>query len=127
MHIVTNKTTRLLIVSKPISGSAAGVVTHEPVRLRPGSNEIDDLTAEHMTKSQTVAQWLKAGMIDFPQPSKKGGEGLDGFEIPAAITIVQDCYDVPTLDNWELSEKRKDVQKAIASRKREMEKILERN
>lgn len=123
MQIAINKTVRPLVVPKAIP-STANVPQFEAVRLMPGSNEVDEATVKAMRESATVQFWVQKNWLELPTAKKEGGEGLEGFELEAALTFVNECMDVATLERWSDVEKRKDVKAALKKRLRDLERAL---
>jgi hypothetical protein len=125
--IVINKTIRPLVVAKPLGTDKAqgGRMMFEGVRLLPGSNEVDAITLEAMSKSATVQSWLSKNMIELPKPAKDG-EGVSAYEPAQALQLIADCFDQVILDRWLDVEKRKDIRAAIKARQKELIKALAR-
>lgn len=124
-QIVINKTARPLVVAKLLSEGPDGRKNFEPLTLRPGSNEVDDKTAEFLSKSAAVGAWTSKGMIELVKAAKVG-EGLEGYDAAQSVMLIADCYDLVTLKKWADGEKRKDVTAALNKRKKELEKLMER-
>lgn len=124
MQIANNTTNRPLII--PVSlPSNSSVPQHQAVRLLPGTNEINDATAKALQESATARHWVEKHWLQLSTPTKTTGDGLEGFEPGAAMTFVAECMDLSTLENWEESEKRKDVKAAIKKRVKELQKALD--
>ncbi len=118
--IVVNKTNpaRILVLSRPLPETRTGLIQHEPVVLKPGTNEIPDDTKAAMEKSATVKEWKKRGWVSVIAP-KKGAEketGVGAFDDGQAIELINDCFDMKQLMAWKEGEKREAVRIAMVER-----------
>ncbi len=119
-QVVINKTVRPLVILVPTS-ALAGQHAHTSSVLKPGANEVEDEVVAALMASDSAAIWIKHNMLEIPKPTKAGAEGLEGFDLEAASTIINGCYDMESLDSWADSDKRKEVRKAINARKKELQ------
>ncbi len=118
--IVVNRTNpaRILVASFPLPPTVTGLVQHQPVVLKPGTNEIPDETKAIIEKSATVKEWVKKKWIAVlsGNKDKKGATGVGAFDDEQAIQLVEDCFDMKQLAKWKEGESREGVRIAMVER-----------
>ncbi len=118
--IIVNKTTppRPLVLSRPLPETRTGIIQHEPLILRPGTNEIPDEVQEALEKSSTVKEWIKRSWLQVIKTAKgkEKASGVGSFDDEQAVVLINDCFDPLMLTKWKEGEKREVVRVAIVER-----------
>lgn len=113
--IVRNNSERVIGIMVPTSSvDTANPIVHEPVFLKPGTNEVTREIYErlvHGSSAQVFDSLTKEGKLSFAEP--QGNQTISSFKPSEAVQMIQDCYDVSTLEQWLDEEKRKDVRTAL--------------
>lgn len=113
--IVKNNSERVIGVMIPTQGTdSANPIVMEPVFLKPGTNEVERSVLERLRdhSNQMVFETLtKEGKLSYAET--QGASTIGSFKPAEAIQMIQDCYDVSTLEQWLDEDKRKDVRVAL--------------
>lgn len=121
-----------LVLFRPekLNPPSKGEEYYDRLRLNPGTNHISSDELEKLLAHPDYDQHSKWGAIEVVESKAKiekkvptqGESGLDSLEIDAAQKVIEQSFDIPTLEAWLAKEQRKVLINAINRRIAELKK-----
>lgn len=96
-------------------------------RFMVGSNEVSKSDWEEFSKNKMVKIYIESGELSLKKSDsittgQKVAVGITDLAESKAIKLVEECFDLPTLEKWYKADSRKKVKGAITSQIKEIKK-----